>query len=136
MSETSGDTLRKLLTFAAVVEIGTGLVLMIDPRIVVTLLVGAKEIGEGMPLGRFPGIAILALGLACWPSGPNAQSGSPAFRAMLVYNVLIALFLVYLFTVGHLGGVLLWPGVALHAVVALSLVWTWRNERRAKVTGT
>ena len=52
----------------------------------------------------------------------------PALRAMLVYNVLIALFLVYLFKVGHLGGVLLWPGVALHAVVAVLLVWTWRTK--------
>ena len=60
--------------------------------------------------------------------GPS-RSGSPAFRAMLVYNVLIALFLVYLFTVGHLGGVLLWPAVVLHAVVALLLVWSWRIER-------
>jgi hypothetical protein len=27
---------------------------------------------------------------------------------------------------------LLWPAVALHAVVALLLVWTWRAERRTK----
>ena len=31
VSEASRNTLRKLLAFAAVVEIGTGLVLMIDP---------------------------------------------------------------------------------------------------------
>jgi hypothetical protein len=116
------------------VEIGTGLVLMIDPRIVVVLLVGAKEMGEGMPLGRFPGIALLAQGLACWPSQQRAESGRPAFRGMLVYNVLIALYLAYLYIVGHLGGLLLWPGVALHAVVALLLVWTWRDERRTKAT--
>jgi hypothetical protein len=85
-------------------------------------------------MGRFPGIAILALGLACWPSRQHAESSSPAFRAMLVYNVLIALFLVYLFKVGHLGGVLLWPGVALHAVVALLLIWTWLGERRTNAT--
>jgi hypothetical protein len=84
-------------------------------------------------MGRLPGIAIFALGLACWPSAQHAEGGSPAFRGMLVYNVLIALFLVYLFKVGHLGGVLLWPAVALHAVVALLLIWMWRSERR--VTG-
>jgi hypothetical protein len=37
---------------------------------------------------------------------------------------------------GHLGGVLLWPGVALHAVVALLLAWTWRDGRRTKATNT
>ena len=78
------------------------------------------------------GIALLALGLACWPSRQDAESGSPALRAMLIYNVLIALYLAHLGRVGHLGGLLLWPGVALHAVVALSLVWTWRDDRRTK----
>jgi len=82
-------------------------------------------------MGRLPGIAILALGLACWPNRQRAENSSPAFRGMLVYNVLIALFLVYLFKVGHRGGVLLWPGVVLHVVVALLLVWAWRNEAMA-----
>ena len=49
---------------------------------------------------------------------------------MLTYNVLIALYLAYLGTIRHLEGLLLWPGAALHTVVALLLVWTWRHERR------
>jgi hypothetical protein len=113
--------LRKLLYFASVAELGTGLVLVIDPAIVVRLLLGVEVFGVGIPLGMCFGIALLALGLACWPSGPSAQTASPAFRAMLVYNALIALFLVYLFAVGHFAGVLLWPAVALHAIVALLL---------------
>jgi len=130
MTETSRNTLGRILVFAAIVEVGTGLALLFDPRMVVALLVGANTPVEEIPMGRLPGIAILALGLACWPDREHAETGSPAFRAMLVYNVLIALFLVYLFKVGHLGGVLLWPGVVLHAVVALLLVWTWRSARQ------
>ena len=131
MRETTVGRLRGILIFAAIVEIGTGLALLIDPRLIVSLLIGPNApIGE-IPMGRLPGIAILALGLACWPSGANARSDSPTFRAMLVYNVLTAWFLAYLFRVGHLGGVLLWPGVTLHAVIALLLVWTWLSERRA-----
>ena len=126
MSETSLNKLRKILAFAAVVEVGIGLVLLIDPAIVVTLLLGAEVSGVGTPLGRCFGIALLALGLACWPSRQRAESSSPALRAMLAYNLLIALYLAYLGTAGHLGGVLLWPGVVLHAVVALLLAWTWR----------
>ena len=114
----------KILAFAAIVEVGTGLALMIDPAIVARLLLGADVSGAGTVLGRCFGIALLALGLACWPGRQRAESGSPAGRAMLIYNVLIALYLAYLGTVGHLGGVLLWPGVALHAIVALLLVWT------------
>ena len=87
-----------------------------------------------MPLGRFLDIALFAPGWTCWPSRQRAESGSPAFQAMLAYNVLIALYLAYLGTVGHLGGLLLWPGVALHAVVALLLVWTRLDERPTKAT--
>ena len=128
VSETSHNTRRKVLAFAAVVEVGTGLVLMIDPAIVAALLLGADVSGVGTLLGRCFGIALLALGLACWP-GRRAESSLPAFRAMLTYNVLIALYLAYVGMVAHLGGLLLWPGVALHAVVALLLVWTSRHQR-------
>jgi Ca2+/Na+ antiporter len=134
MSETTGNTLGKILAFAAFVEIGTGLALMIDPAMVVVLLVGVDVSGVGILLGRCFGIAMLALGVACWPSGQRAEVRSSAFRGMLTYNFLIALYLAFLGTVRRLGGTLLWPGVALHAVVALLLVWTWRNERRTTAT--
>ena len=134
MSETILDRPRKILALAAVVESGTGLFLVIDPALVAALLLGAEVSGAGTLLGRCFGIALLALGLACWPSRQRAESGAPAFRAMLIYNVLISLYLAYLGTVGHLGGLLLWPGVALHAVVALLLGWTWRDERRTRAT--
>jgi Ca2+/Na+ antiporter len=132
VSDTSRTTQAKVLVFAAAVEAGTGLALIVDPAIVVTLLLGAEVSGMGTLLGRCFGIALLALGLACRPSRQGAESGPAAFRGMLIYNVLIALYLAYLGTVAHLVGLLLWPGVALHAVVALLLVWTWREERRTK----
>jgi len=121
--------LSKLLVFASVVEIGTGLAVIVVPNLVVTLLLGGEVSGVGIPVARCFGVALLALGLACWPSPHHAVSGSAAARAMLVYNALIALFLVYLYTVAHVGGVLLWPGAALHAAVAFLLVWRWRAER-------
>ena len=129
MSETEPNTLRKILMVAAVVEIGTGIVLMLDPAIVLALLLGVSGSDQGTSLGRFLGVALLTLGLACWPSRQRAESGSPAFRAMLIYNVLIALYLAYLGTVGNQRGLLLWPGMALHAVTGLLLVRTWRGQR-------
>jgi len=134
VSETTLNASQKILAFAAVVEFGTGLVLMLDPRIVVTVLLGTEVSGVGIALGRCFGIALLALGPACWPSRERVESSLPASRAMLIYNVLIALYLTYLGAVRHLVGLLLWPGVALHAVVAMLLVWAWRNERSTKVT--
>jgi hypothetical protein len=105
----------KILAFSAVVEVGTGLVLIFDPAFIVRLLLDANLSGVGIPLARCFGVALLALGVAAWSS---------AFRAMLLYNALIASYLAYLGAVAHVGGLLLWPAVALHAVVALLLGWT------------
>jgi hypothetical protein len=131
VSEMNHNTMGKILAFAAVAEAGTGLVLIIVPAIVIRLLLGAEI--SGALVGRFFGIALIALGLACWPSWQQGESNLTALRAMLVYNVLIALYLTYLGTLGHLMGLLLWPVVALHAIVALLLVWAWGNQRRTRV---
>jgi hypothetical protein len=124
---------KRILAFAAVVELGTGVALMAEPAIVVRLLLGADLAGVGLAAGRCFGIALMALALACWPGRTGAESGRAAFRGMLVYNVLIALYLVFVGTTGPSKGPLLWPAVALHAVVALLLVSskTSRREPRA-----
>jgi Ca2+/Na+ antiporter len=132
VSETSLDKQGKILAFAAVMEVATGLVLIIDPAVVVASLVGMEVSGVGTLMGRCFGISLLALGLACWPVPQRATGGGPALRGMLVYNGLIALYLAFLGTVRHLEGTLLWPAVALHAAVALLLVWTWRGERSTR----
>jgi hypothetical protein len=106
------------------VEAATGLVLMVDPSMVATWLIGAEVSGVGIVLGRCFGVSLVALGTACWPGGARVGSGSPAFRGMLAYNVGIALYLAYVGAAEHLGGPLLWPGVVLHAVVAALLFST------------
>jgi hypothetical protein len=62
----------------------------------------------------------------------RSDNDPPPFRAMLTYNALVALYLAYLGTAGHLQGLLLWPAMALHAIVALLLVWTWLRRNRAR----
>lgn len=133
MIETRFDPARKILGFAAVVEVGTGLVLMIDPAIVVALLLGAEVSGAGLLLARCFGTALLALGLVCWPGRQRGENDSSAARGMLIYNVLIALYLAHAGTAGHMGGLLLWPGIGLHAMVALGLIWAWLLPRRSGV---
>jgi hypothetical protein len=134
MSEMNLITGKSTLAFASVVEVGTGLVLVVVPALVVSLLLGLRLSADGMPIARVAGIALLALGLACWPSRQGSETASAPFRGMVVYNALIALYLAHLGALRHLAGLLLWPAVALHAVVALLLLWTWRNERRARAT--
>lgn len=121
---------NRIRTFAAVVEIATGLALIVEPRFVIGLLVSTNEPLQAFPLGRVAGIAMLALGLACWPGASGADASK--LRGMLAYNALVALYLPYLYTVGHLGGVLLWPAVALHAAVALLLAKAWRDTRASR----
>ena len=110
-----------ILAVAAFVEAVTGLALMIDPVIVVRIMLGAEVSGSGTLLGRLFGIAVLALGFACWPGRKGAERDSPAFRAMLIYNVLVAGYVSYLGAVEYLEGLLLWPAVAFHAGVALAI---------------
>jgi hypothetical protein len=116
--------LRKVLAFTSLVELGTGVALMVDPAIVVRLLVGADLAGAGEVAGRGFGVALLALALACWPSRRGTESEAPAVRGMLVYNALIALYLAVLGTAGSMRGALLWPAAVLHAAVALALLFS------------
>jgi hypothetical protein len=118
-----------ILAFAAVVEIATGLALIAAPGIIVELLLGLEVSDTGSLLGRFFGIALLALGTACAPS-KHSETNTPVFWAMLMYNGLVALYLTYLGTAGHLTGLLLWPAMALHGIVALLLVWSRLHDRR------
>jgi hypothetical protein len=119
-----------LLGLAAILEAATGLALMIQPALVARLLFGDGVSGAGMALSRVAGVALLALGVACWP-GRQAGSGEvPAFRAMLTYSLLVTIYLVYLGGVKHLAGVLLWPAVAAHVVFMLLLVAVWRKDRQ------
>ena len=123
--------LRTLLALAAVVEAGTGLVLLLAPAFVITLLLGEGVTGDVALLGRLLGVALLSLGVACWPSRQPVETDSSAFRGMLAYNAGVALYLAAVGTVGHRSGVLLWPAVVLHTVVALLLVRARRDAASA-----
>ena len=57
---------------------------------------------------------------------PGRPAGAASFFAMLIYNSMIALFLVYL-GLGDIGGILLWPAIALHAVIAGLLIYRGRR---------
>jgi hypothetical protein len=131
--EVSGENamaMSTVLGLVAVLEAATGLALMIQPALVAQLLFGDGVSGAGMALSRVAGIALLALGVACWPGGQAGSGGAPAFRAMLTYSLLVTIYLVYLGGVEHLAGVLLWPAVAAHVVFTLLLVAAWRHNRQ------
>jgi hypothetical protein len=118
-------TVNRLLGLAAVIEAATGLALIIHPPLLSHLLLGEGVSGAGMALGRVAGFALLSLGLACWPGLDSAGANTQAARALLTYNLLATLYLGYLGIGGQTVGTVLWPAVALHAVLTLLLARAW-----------
>ena len=116
----------RVLALAAASEAALGVALLLDPPIVFRLLLGAEASGAGLVLSRVAGIALLGLSLACWPDR-GASVRRPALRAMLTYNALATLYLVYLGIGGEWVGRLLWPAVVLHAVLT---TWCFVAIRR------
>ena len=108
----------RLLAFAAIGEAATGLALLVLPSLVCQLLFGAELTGVSIPLARVTGIALLGLGIACWPSWTS-------LCGMSTYSALATLYLAYLGIGGESVGLLLWPAVVLHAVLTLLLVRVW-----------
>lgn len=121
MGKAHSDPLVIILAFSAIAELATGLALIAMPTVVITLLLAPVTSAMIVPVARVAGIALIALGLACWPGRDCARNG--AFRALLTYNLLVAAYFAYLGAVQHLGGLLLWPVVGLHAAVTGLLIY-------------
>lgn len=114
--------MKKVLLFAAVAEAATGLALFFVPSVVGLLLLGQELTGITVPVARVAGIALIGLGIACWPGPPLA--------GMLIYSAAVALYLAYLGFAGTVTGVLLWPAVVLHAILTTLLIWA--STQKAK----
>jgi len=117
-------TTNRVLMLAALGEIATGIALLIVPSLVVRLLFGGQLDGGAVPLARVVGIALMGLGVGCWPG--------PALIGMLTYSALVTVYLVYVGVASHPTGVLLWPAVIVHLIMAALLVCTAARERRAR----
>lgn len=112
---------KNLLALAAVAETATGAALIVAPPFVVPLLLGAEPTGIDIPIARVAGIALMALGIGCWPG--------PAVSGMLTYGALVTLYLLYLGIRGEWVGPLLWPAVTFHAALTLLLARFWLAKR-------
>jgi hypothetical protein len=119
--------MKKLLVLTGALEAVTGLTLMIVPALVGRLLLGAELAGVAVVVARVAGIALLALGVGCWPG--------PALLGMLTYNALVTVYFAYLAIGGEWAGPLLWPVAGLHAVLTILLGRVWFINRRNKQAG-
>src|SRR6516164_10109669 len=114
--------MKKVLILAACAEIITGLALLLVPSFVGRLLLGEELIGIAVPIARVTGIALIALGIACWPG--------PPLLGMLIYSAVVALYLAYLAIAGGFTGVFLWPAVALHIILTVLLIGAFATGKQ------
>jgi len=109
--------MKKLLVITGAAEAATGVALIVVPALVGRLLLGAELAGVSVVVARVAGIALLALGVGCWPG--------PAALGMLTYNTLGTVYFTYLALGGEWAGPLLWPAAGLHAVLTVLLCRAW-----------
>lgn len=105
----------KALLIATIAEAATGLALILVPGLVVRLLFGEGLEGIGASAARVAGIALVALAAGCW-------RGSAAV-GMLCYTVAVGLYLAWVGLGDGHAGLLLWPVVAFHAILAVALIY-------------
>jgi hypothetical protein len=113
--------MKYLLISTAVIEAGTGIVLVVTPALVVHLLLGSAIAGAAVPLGRIAGVALLALGVACGIASGEAHSRAAKglASAMVIYNIGTVVVLGAAGIQSQAAGIFLWLAVALHASMSI-----------------
>jgi hypothetical protein len=125
-------TIKTLKTVTALVEAGSGLMLLGLPSVTASLLFGTPlDSPAAVILARIGGAAIVALAIACWLARRDVHglASHGLVVALLFYNLVVAGVLAFA-SIGHdLHGILLWPAVAFHIAMAAWCVATrLRNE--------
>jgi hypothetical protein len=114
---------NSVVKVAAWLEIIVGATLVVALNVASQLLFATAPEGVGTPIGRFAGIGLFALGIAGLGSTNTGSRGSAAL-GLLVFNAGAAILLAWVAIGTAFRGVLLWPAVVLHAVLACALLWT------------
>ena len=117
---------RLFLIVTALVETAAGICLFFLPVVVFAALLGLADASrEVIFVGRLAGAALFAIGVASWMAKIDGRTPAQLglLTGILVYNAAAALLLAYAGAVLKMVGVLLWPAVILHAILA---VWCFR----------
>jgi riboflavin transporter FmnP len=123
--------MKTLLFAKAAVEVLAGLALALFPVLVVPLLLGSPlDAPVGEFIGRLAGVALLALGIACWLARKESQGRAAAglIVALLFYDAAVVVILLFARLGVGQSGIGLWPAVALHSGLG---VWSVLCLRKA-----
>ena len=126
--------MSRLLKLTGIIETATGLGLVAVPSVVVRLLLGSPlDTSAAVMLARVAGAALLALGVACWLARDDTHSHTARglVVAMLMYNIPATAVLAFAGIGLGLHGVVLWPAVVLHAVMAIWCIMTLLRTQAA-----
>lgn len=118
---------RTALMMAAWVEIIVGASFLLVPNAQSQLVFGAIPEEVGVYFARLAGIGLICLGIACLP--PNlAGTSRLAVRALLIFNIGATILFAWIGVATTFRGVVLWPVVILHAVIAIALALSLKKE--------
>ena len=105
---------------AAWIEIIVGISFILALNGQSQLIFGTTTEGSGVHFAQLAGIALISLGIACLPSS-DARTHRVAARTLLIYNIAATIFFAWIGVATTFRGIVLWPVVILHAVLAIVL---------------
>jgi hypothetical protein len=112
--------MKNLLTVTAVIEGGTGLLLVAAPSFLTMLLLNSSLDGPApLTVAPLTGLALLTLTVACWLARLDeaTRAGHGLVTALVLYNAGAAILLTYAGIALRLAGQCLWPAVLAHGVM-------------------
>jgi hypothetical protein len=116
------DNMQNFHIVSAVIEAGTGLGMIVLPSLIAALLLGASVTTSlELVMARLGGVALLALGLACFLAAGDAQSRAARGLAggMVLYDIGAVAILLYARLGLGMSGVLLWSAALLHVAITI-----------------
>jgi hypothetical protein len=120
MGEGGAMLQRYVVMAAAWLEIVVGAVVFTVPDILCQLLFAERPEGVALVLARFAGVGLFSLGISCVPKATGSHRS--AVFGLFVFNFAVAILFGWVGVATKLVGVLLWPVVVLHAVIASALL--------------
>ena len=113
---------KLLLLITALIEGATGLCLLFVPAALFAILLGLDHATvDAIFVGRLAGAALLSIGVTSWMARTDTRTPAQVglLTGILIYNAAATLLLVYAGALLKMIGVLLWPAVAIHAMLAV-----------------
>jgi len=128
---------KLLLRITAVAEGLTGAAFVVAPSVPALILFARPlEAPVAQVIARVLGAALLAIAIACWRAslGAETRAASDLPAAMLLYNIVTAVILIYAGAIG-LAGIALWPAAIGHALLALWCILALQHKKRESRVG-